>query len=637
MKLFACLVICLAGSIPHGFAQEARTNQTLTVYASKDETPIDRVNTNTIIITREEIERHQWQTVADVLQQTPGISLVRTGGDGALTTIFSRGAKSENTLVLLNGARLNDPSGVSRGFDFAHLSTHGVERVEIVLGPQNTLHGTDASAGVINIVTRQGTDEPEGMVGLELSDEETQRYQARVSGASGGLNYAVSAERYDAESISARGDLTRENLEMDAYDNTTLHAGLGYRFSEQADTNFHLSSVEGDSDIDAFDGDDPNYVSAFEQRTVSWNYRRDAADDRWDLGLYLDYTDTERTNNNEVDAAHPNDRGEGRFNGDSLRAELRARVRLGEHADLLTGASHEREDADGYSYSESVWGPFEASWTGDTDTLGVFAQVDVDTGNGFDADLGVRYNDHSLFGDETTYRAGAGYAVESIGTRFHASAATGFRAPSVYQLYSAFGNQQLLPENSEALELGFQTTFADGRGTFGAYWYQHEYEDLIEFFTDPVTFISYYINIDSAESEGMETHLGYGTDRWSVRLTYEILDADNTSDPGNPVPLIRRFEDKASFQIQGRPTADLHLFADVLFYGESRDTDFSSWPYRDVTLDSYTLLNLGARYQLNDSLEFKLRAENAADEEYTQILGYNTVGRRIFAGATWHF
>jgi len=626
----------LTGVVMYAGEDTPETRETMVVYATKDETPVDKTHTQTRIVTAEEIESHQWTTVAEVLHRVPGLGLTRAGGDGGITTIFARGAKSENLLVLLNGARLNDPSGVGRGFDFGGLSTHDVARIEILLGPQTTLYGTDASAGVVNIITRTGGERLEGTVTAELSDEDVDRQGVAVSGSAGAWRYAVSGERRHAASISARGDEASGPLEEDAHDNLSLNARFGRTIGDRGETSISLSSSDGELDIDASDGDDPNYTGDYTQQLVAWTYTHRLSE-RWDLGLDTDYTDTERSSRDEFDAAHPNDRSEGIYDGTSLRGELRAGVDLSEGASLMLGLAHEREEADGYSFSESSFGPFTSTWTGETETTALFATTDYRSQRGFDARFGVRYNDHSRFGDETTYSAGLGYRVAAIGTRFRASFGTGFKAPSVYQLYSSFGNQALEPETSDALELGWVTGFGEGRGEFGVSWYAHDYEDLIELYTDPDTFQSYYFNVDLAESEGIEAYLSYAWTNASVRVEYEDLSAENTSDPAAAVPLIRRPEEKAGLYLRVDATDKLHIAGDVLYYGMSSDTDFSSFPYRVVALDAYTLVGLAAGYALVDSLDLKLRAENLFDEDYVQILGYNTPGRRLFLGAAWRF
>ena len=226
------LLACCSVGLMSVMAQDEmpQTEEQMVVLGTKSDRPVDEINGRVLIVTKEEIEKHQWKTVADVLQTMPGVSLVRNGGDGKLTTVFMRGANSENTLVLLNGTKLNDPSGVGRGYDFGHLSTAGIERLELILGPQSTLYGTDASSGVINIVTTTGGDETTGKVSSEFSDEDSVRLSAGVGGSAGKLHYAVQADYYDSDSISAAVDPRFLRPESDPYENTTLHVRLWLRF-----------------------------------------------------------------------------------------------------------------------------------------------------------------------------------------------------------------------------------------------------------------------------------------------------------------------------------------------------------------------------------------------------------------------
>ena len=224
---------------------------------------------------------------------------------------------------------------------------------------------------------------------------------------------------------------------------------------------------------------------------------------------------------------------------------------------------------------------------------------------------------------------GTGYVIEPWNSRIYASFGTGFKAPSIFQLFSSFGNPQLEAETARSLDAGWTTTFLEGQGEFGVNYYSNDFQDLIDFGS------SNYVNIAEAETSGYEIFVRYNQKHWGVVGSFEDLTAENVSVPGVKIPLLRRFDDKFSVKIQAKPIEALQLFCDVLFYGESLDTNFST--FQTETVGDYTLINLGGSWTFGSVWNINLRAENLADENYTQILGFTTHGRRIFAGASLSF
>ena len=619
-------------------AQDERleTREEIVVYGTKTETLLEEVTSRTVVITRADIELHQWRTVADILHHLPGASLVRNGGDGGLTTVFTRGAKSENTLVLINGIKANDPSGVGRGYDFGNMPTAGIERLEMILGPQTTLYGSDASSGVVNIITRGGGAGFQNAVGLEASDSDSIRLDASVGGESGAFQYALSAGYFDGESISASGLSPRDQLEKDRYRNTSAHLNLAYALGDKGETGLNLSLIDASGDIDGASSDDPNAASDYRQELVSWRYQRNIPAYNWQTNVLVSYADTQRTNINPEDDLHPGSANRGAYAGSNLGLEFRNRFQARDYWNIMLGLTFEKEEGSGNAVFEGGGFEFFDIFDGEAETLGVFTNLDFTYG-GFFATAGARYDDHENFGGETTWRAATGYHIAAVDLRVRASYATGFKAPSVYQQYSAYGNLGLDPESSRSTEVGVTKGFASERGQLGLSWYRNDFRGLIEFFTDPQTFFSFYDNIDKAETDGVEIYGSYSNKTWSMYLGYEQADADNTSDPAGVVPLIRRFEDKASLRLTAHPREDLDLFCDVLYYGESRDTDFSTFPSVDQVLVDYTLVNLGLGYRFMASLTANARAENLTDEDYVQVIGYQVNGRRLYLGLNYRF
>lgn len=617
-------------------AQDMPTvKEELIIKGSKNEIRVEETTTHTVVVTREEIEAHHWRSLGDVLANLPGVSLVANGGDGKLTTVFLRGAKSENALVLFDGIKLNDPTNVGKGFDFGNLSTSGIERIELILGPQSTLYGTDASAGIINIVSSDGQGQPVTDIQAEFSNEDTARAMLSHRDQVGRVNYAVSAGYYDSDSISARADVLETGFdpETDRYQNLQITAKLGVAVNEKLHADVHLASSNNKNDIDTFDGDDVNYRSRYDQNSIGAVLRGKWFSEAVTQSLHFGFSTIDREAEDEVDVRHPDDSSFSTYDGTNAMFEFRNRWEINHQVHVILGLSHEREQAESESTFVSAWGTSNSSFDEETDTSSAFAQVNVSTEHGFFGNLSARRDDHSLFGRESTWDIGAGYQLPSQ-TRLRAAIGTGFKAPSIYQLYApGFGNADLQAETSDAVEFGIQQTLLADHLQLGLSYYQYEFENMVEFVFDSATFESSYENLSKAETDGFELWADYQDKRWNIHASYEKLDAEDTSGP-TAVPLIRRHDDKATLRFAYRFDGPWHISSDILRYGDSLDRDFS---VGDVTLDAYTLVNLAVSYELQETWQFTLRATNLFDEEYTQVLNYGVNGRRVFAAIRARF
>jgi len=642
----ALWVSCWAG---FAVAKDPPVQEELTVVASKSDAVVSEIGSAVYVITAEEIERRQWRTVGDALQALPGVNLVQTGADGGVTTLFLRGANSQNTLVLLDGVRMNDASGVTRGYDFTHLSTAGVTRIELILGPQSVLYGSDASAGVVNIVTDSGQSRLN--LSAEGSSEADQRYRFEAGDRRGRFDYGVHYEYEDHSSLSARNmgfpDETGalpdpEDLEEDGYRAHRAGASFGFQFSEQGRLELGISRIDADIDLDASDGDDPNSVSDNRQTALHLRFENAAGEGVWRYGLYAARSETKRANVDGEDPNHPGNIFNGRFEGVNASYEFRNLVQLNDWAQLLAGAAFEREESDERTSGEFGGFAYSSAYSDEADAFGLYGQLRLSGSDGWFANFGARRDDHSQFGVETTYQASAGWRAAS-GTYLRGFYGTGFQAPSLYQLYSDFGNPDLTAETSETWEAAIVQDLAGGRLQLGAAYFHNEFENLIDFFFNPDTFVSSYLNIDRAETEGYElfadARLGGGV---HARLSYDDLDASDLSEEplngeSEPRPLLRRYDYKTSLLLRGEIAADWQWHVDLLRHGPFWDGDPVNFGAPPQRVGGFTLVHVGLVWRASDRLALNLRAQNLFDEDYVQALGYTAHGRRIFLGLKLHY
>ena len=272
---------------------------TVVVTATRTNTELRDVGSSITVITAEEIAARQQFEVADLLRDVPGVDVVQSGGIGSTTSVFIRGAASDQTLVLIDGIEMNDPSSPGNGFDFANLMTDDIERIEILRGPQSTLYGSNAIGGVINIITRKGKGDPRLALSAQGGSYGTYRVGGSVNGATDLINYNLSVSHLETKSFSAADQRLQGNKENDAYKNTTVNTGLGITPLDNLDIQWNLRYSNAEKDLDNCGGafcDNLFRDSNNQQLNTGLKATLGLFDDLWEQTLAATYTYSDRVN-----------------------------------------------------------------------------------------------------------------------------------------------------------------------------------------------------------------------------------------------------------------------------------------------------------------------------------------------------
>jgi len=581
------------------------------------------------VITREEIESSQKTSIFEILRDVPSVDVVQYGGPGGVASVLIRGAKSEHTLVLIDGVEMNDPMTPGRSYNFAHISVDNIERIEIVRGPQSTLYGSDALGGVINIITIKGEGKPGVFVSGEAGSFDTYRETAGVSGSTEHINYSATVSRFDTHGISS-ADRKDGNHEKDGYENTSASTRLELTPTEDLDVDFIVRYIDTESELDnsgGVGGDDPNHVLDTQQILFRAQTSLRLFDDLWQQQLGFSFSDHDTDARNNTDIDHPSDLMRSSYDSQMFKFDWQHDLYLHESNTLTLGFEIEEEEGESKYYSESMWGPFSSRFRNKTArTNGYYLQDQIRLWNRFFTTVGVRLDDHSRFGSEVTGRIASAYMLEQTGTRFKASYGTGFKAPSLYQLYSEYGDKDLDPEESTGWDAGLEQRFCGDTLTLGTTYFENDFDEMIDF--DSGT--SMYNNIAEAESDGVELFASVKPrDDLSFRASYTRMD---TEDKTTGKDLMRRANDKFSVNGTYRFLDKGNVNLGVTYVGDRDDNDYSTWPATRVELDSYTLLDLAASYQITDNILIFGRMENMLDEEYETVYGYGTRGFSAYGG-----
>ena len=577
---------------------EDRTDQT-TITVTGFNVRVDDTGHAVTVLDADEIDAVQGPDLTRVLTRVPSVVFNRNGPLGAFTAVRVRGGANEQLLVLIDGVRVSDPAAPSGGFDFGTLTTGTIGKIDVLRGSNSTIWGSDAVAGVIDISSR-GAPGVQGQVEYGARDTLSARASAGIESDATYAGVGASYVTTDGFSAAAAGS------EADGFEQIAVTGSVFHSLTSTVELFAQGRYAQGENEFDGFppptfaladtlDVQDSEQLSAI----VGANYFGQ------DLSLRASasFADTSRDNFDE---------GTGvttfTSDGQSRLVQLRGEYRLIGGLTLAFGGSSE-------------WTDYETLFDAgnDANITGGYVQAGWVLGN-LAARAGVRIDDHSAFGSETSFGGDVSYALGN-GWRLRASAGEGYRAPSLFQLYSDFGNAELQPETSTSFDVGVAKTSTDGRFAFAATAFRRTSANLIDFDLDTFT----YANLARARAQGFELELTLRpTDRLGLGSAYAYTEAENR-DTG--LALARRPRHALSVWGDWETPLGLILGGDVRLVGGSFDNAGNTVP-----LDGYVTLDLRARYPIGDAFELFGRVENVFDTAYETAAGYASAPRGAFAG-----
>jgi len=608
------------------------------VSATKTPMPTNQVGSAVTVIERAQIELSQKGTALELLSEVPGVFMLQQGGAGKLATVLTRGANAGQTLVLLDGVEMNNPGDVGNVFDFSNLQASDIERIEILRGPQSTLYGSDALAGVISIFTRKYSQSLSVNAQLEGGAYNSIRSGASVSGSSNALNYFFAVNDFKTKGFSSASELYG-NTEVDGYKTSSFTSKLNYTFPEDISLSLLLRYNKANTDFDysgGINGDDPNYSYSLQESLIKTALDFSLFDKKWNQSISFNYLRNFRKYTDGVDAHRPTTSSDARYDGTKKKIEWLNTLRFIDSQRITLGAEAEEETAVSDYYSNSEWGPWNSFFPkSSSTTFGFFAQDQISPVKNFNSTLGVRYDKHKKFGSAVTYRIAPVYFVEETGTKIRASYGTGFKTPSLFNLFDPlYGNAGLKPEKSKGWDIGVEQFLLNRNLSFEVSYFSNLFTDL--FSLDNATFKM--INLSKAETKGVEIGLKYNPEGFAAyQFTYTLTNTHDKSEnsPDKDLPLLRRPKDRASFSSIFFLNQQLTLGIDILYTGVRDDKDFST--YQRIQLESYTLVNMSASYKIKNMFEVFAKLHNIFDKKYEEILGYGTERQSVYTGINFSF
>lgn len=583
-------------------------------------TPLEQLGSSVTVFTQADIERTQRRTIPDLLNLVPGVHVVQNGTVGTQTSVFMRGSNSNHVKVLIDGVDIGDPSNPNGAVDFGFLTTADVERVEVLRGPQSGLYGANAIGGVISITTKKGSGPAKATGFIEGGSFKTFNQAAGLSGSHERFNYAFNASHLHKAAMPTTpgymvppGGRAFDNY----YDNQTYSSRLGYDLSDQVTFNTYTRYTDG---LLRYTNDDPatfpglTYSAQSTARSKIFSGRIESVvklfDDRFVNTVGANIANTDRTNVDPGSAMTT-------FKGRRDQYDWRGKFIVMPGQTVVAGVERQHESATTADVNAS---------TGNT---GAFVELQSEFAQQLFVVANVRRDNHDAFGGHTTWRVSPAYIVPWTKTKLKASYGTGFKAPSLYQLYGVGsfgfrGNPLLTPETSRGYEYGFEQPMPDDRFRFGLTVWHNTIDNLIDFNN---TFTS-LVNVSKAYTYGFEA-FGAVTfsDVLSGRLDYTRTAAKNAV---TGVDLLRRPIDKLTLSAAWRPFERLTVSPSIIYLGPWRDVDRSTFAQRMT--GGVTTANLAVDYKVDEWMTVFARADNIFNKIYENPLGWEQPGLAVYAG-----
>ncbi len=585
------------------------------VTASKAPTTARETTKPVTVIDQQEIQRNIGSTISELLAQQNGIMINGAySSPGKDKSVYLRGASTQFTLILIDGFPVTDPSGEGGAFDLRLIPLQNVERIEIVKGSMSTLYGSDAIAGVINIITKKST---EGRLNINgkaaYGSFNTNELALGVNGRTDLLDYSVNLTRKFTEGISEAEPVEGENFNNDGFTRNAVNTQISIKPLEGLEITpfLNYSIYDGDYDNGAFADGDNTYEADLLNTGARLKYN--AGD--LEIREAATFTQTERKFTDGFGVFNPsaslfNSDLYGTYNGlDKIR--------------FLAGFNLQNLnfELDGIDEGSQIVSPY--------------VTVYLRSGFGLNGELGLRLNNHSEYGSNWTFNVSPVYNVTDQ-VKLLASVSSGFKAPTLNELFGPFGaNTDLKPQESITFDGGIEFRSEDARFSASAIYFQRTIDNLITY-SGTVG----YINVNEQNDSGIELSAGYSFPYTRLEFFYNYLDGAITQNGEETDNLIRRPDHNFGITVNQQFGEDLTTNIGGQFVGERNDLYFNTDTFatEQVELESYVLLNANLQYRLlQDQLTVFLSVNNLLNSEYSEVYGFNTPGIHFKGGVKFTF
>ncbi|WP_272656630.1 MULTISPECIES: TonB-dependent vitamin B12 receptor BtuB [unclassified Providencia] len=616
----ALAVLCSIPSLASGNSQSDQ----LVVSANRFEQPISSILAPVTVVTREDIDHWQSNTVVDVLRRLPGVDIAQSGGMGQQSSLFIRGTESRHVLVLIDGVRLNQ-AGISGSSDMSQIPISLVQRIEYIRGARSAVYGSDAVGGVVNIITRRDNDGTTLNAGI--GSHSYQNYNGSTQQKIGENTTVTAAGAYTHTKgfDLAPKDVSPRQYDKDGFLSKSLWLGIEHQFSSEIlayaraygydnRTNYDVSEYAGLS------VDTRKLYNRTYETGLKYHQGKYSSSLMGSYGYSKDYNFDPRKGQYSESA--------------NLDESKQYNIQWGnsyllDKGNISAGVDYQRQSIEPSSYAMIS----EKQTLNNTGIYltGQYAIIDSVT-----AEAAIRSDHHSEFNWHTTWQSGLSWEFHE-GYKLIGSYATAYKAPNLTQLYAysssaygtTLGNPNLKPEESKQWEIGVEGT------TGPLFWqvnaYHNDIDNLIAYKSGYPT--STYENIGEAEIKGVEWVGEFETGILHHQVTYQYVDPRNKK---TDKVLERRAKQQVKYQLDWAiDKVDMGLT--YQYIGSRYDNDYSQFPSRRVKQGGVSLWDLTAAYPITSHLTIRGKIANMFDKDYETAYGYRTAGREYFLTGSYNF
>ncbi len=602
-------------------AQENPVHSLDDVVITAARTPKKQSETGKVVrvITAEKLAQSQGRSLSQVLNEVAGITIGGSGNNpGDIKTVYMRGANAGNTLILIDNIAVNDASGISGEFNFASIPIDQIERIEILKGGNSTLYGSDAVAGVINIITKKGIGKLNTSFLATAGSYKNFKQALSLNGQIERTSVAINFSNQDADNFSTSKSANEEfEFESDPSHQKGLNVNIGQQITDHFVLRSLIQTGTASAQLD---------YGAFTDAT-GYDYQKNtllaAVSGTYDPGkMRIDFNISE----NKVKNLFNDNNSITNNKGDILTAEANITYPVGSFLNVISGFNLK------HSSTEQI-NPYSSALYADNNINSIFTSAFLKTNSGFNFELGGRYNKHSVYGDNFTYTINPSYVIDSR-YKIYFNLSSAYKIPSLYQLFSEYGNLALRPENSKSYEAGFDLDLIPSKLNINLNSFVREIENVIDF--GQLQSGKYaYINQNQQKDKGFEFEVGFKPAS-VINLTayYAYVEGNQINDANTVNNLFRIPKNSVG------ATADLILSKafdlnfSYKFSGSRTDRYFDNdtFELKQSDLSSYHLLNTHLQFKPSAKLILFTEVQNILNQDYVEFAGYNTMGINFNSG-----
>ena len=586
------------------------------------------------VINNTDIVSSQKRFVKDLITEYASVSVTQSGAYGAPAMLRIRGANPNQTLLIVDGMKVYDPASVDGAFNFAQLPFDNIQQIEITRGPQGALYGSDAIGGIISVESKK-PDKPFFETGIEAGSLRTLDEYVNFGGYEKGLHFSLAYSQFNTRGISTTDSVTNPDIhEVDPYVRKSFAGRLDYEINDNLTVGATLRNVYARFRYDDSSPTPPYALRDNDQLIGKSNlflysvYVEHQPIEQYDYSVRYSYM-----NNLRKDFDYPNGLND-QYEGRAVRLDYQNNFHIFDFDVFTIGYDYMQELSDSY-YADSASGISDQPKVFDRNS-GLYLQNKIHYKDIIGSTQSMRVDNHSQFGTHVTYKLDAFYLAPT-GTRLRGVYSTGFKAPSLYQLYSPAnptwwflgGNTNLKPEDAKSYEFGLDQYLFGKMLKLSATYFQLRTSNLIKYFTNPATFQSTYQNVSKAKSAGIE--YGAEVSLFDERLKVSTnLTSNDTRDYSTGREITKVPQNQFNIKIDMKLISKLSLGVDINHTGRYFDTGTDK-------IKQFTLIGLRADYEVSQNFSIVGRIENAFNKHYQEVRGYGEPGINAYGGVNAKF